>query len=218
MRFVRSFRDPVSGLTHLFGALLGAIGLVILLAAHPGAGGVERASILVYGVSLVLLYAASAIYHLARVSAERQAFLRRLDHAMIPVFIAGSYTPFCLIALRGTTVGAGVLVAIWVLAAAGLVKSVFWLTAPRAVTAGLFVAMGWMVVFAVLPLAHALSGPTLILLFAGGLAYSAGAVVYARKWPDPYPPMFGFHEVWHLFVLAGSALHFAAIARLFNGI
>lgn len=214
MRLDQYFRDPVSGLTHLLGALLGGLGLAYLLAFRPAGDTAATLAILVYGISLILLYLASALYHLLHVSVVQQALLRRLDHAMIPVFIAGSYTPFCLLALRDTTVGAGVLIAIWVLALFGLLKSIFWLNAPRAVTAGLFVAMGWMMVVAILPLSRAVSLETLWLMIAGGVAYSSGAVVYAKKWPDPYPPVFGFHEVWHLFVLSGSALHFVSIATL----
>lgn len=214
MQITRYFRDPVSGLTHLLGAALGVWALAYMRGRTPHADGATQASVLIYGSSLILLYAASATYHLAHVSAARQALLRRLDHAMIPVFIAGCYTPFCLLALRGSAVGTGVLITVWALALAGMLKSVFWLNAPRAVTAGLYVAMGWMIVFAVLPLARAVEAEGIVLIFAGGVAYSAGAVVYSRKWPDPFPPHFGFHEVWHLFVLAGSGLHFAAILTL----
>ncbi len=207
------FRDPVSGLTHLAGAAAGVVGLIYLLVASRITDAPTLAALTVYGVSLILLYLASAVYHLARVSVARQALLRRLDHAMVPVFIAGSYTPYCIIALK-SVMGDVILAVVWALALAGLFKSIYWINAPRWVTAGLFVLMGWMIVFVALPLARAVGPGAFWLVVAGGMAYTVGAAVYAKKWPDPWPPTFGFHEVWHLFVLAGSACHYAAVLLL----
>lgn len=209
------FRDPVSGLTHLFGAFLGVAGLAFMLARYPAADAKGLWSMLVYGISMILLYGASAAYHLPRVSDARRAVLRRIDHAMVPVFIAGSYTPFCVVGLGGA-IGYGVLITVWTAAIAGLFKSIYWLHAPRWATAGLYVAMGWIIVLAIYPLSQAVSTETLWLIIAGGVAYTAGAVIYATKRPNPWPPHFGFHEIWHLFVLAGSALHFASILTLFG--
>jgi hemolysin III len=209
----RLFRDPVSGLMHLAGAMLGLVASTLLVYASRDMGPRAVVAMTVYGVSLVILYASSATYHLPHVSEALRLKLRRVDHAMIPVFIAGSYTPFCAIALN-STLGYTVLAIVWALTLAGLVKSLYWLHAPRWVTAGIFVVMGWVSLVAIYPLSQALTVLALSLLVLGGVAYSVGAVVYAKKWPDPWPPHFGFHEVWHLFVLAGSACHFAAIASL----
>ncbi len=207
----RWFKDPVSGLTHLAGMAMGVVGLVYLLSV--GGTGIVTAPVAIYGVSLVLLYAASSTYHLLHVSPAVRARLRLLDHSMVSVFIAGSYTPFCLIGLQGS-IGTAVLVAIWSMAALSLIKSFLWINSPRWVTAGIFVAMGWLVVVAAVPLAEAVSLDVFLLILGGGLAYTVGAAIYAKKWPNPWPPTFGFHEIWHLFVMLGSGLHYVAILKL----
>lgn len=210
---LKLFRDPVSGLTHLLGAALGVAGLVFLVLHTEARESRVFMAVAVYGVSMVLLYASSAAYHLLNVAPERRARLRQLDHAMVPVFIAGTYTPFCLIALNGW-IGDAVLIAVWGLALGGLLKSLFWIHSPRWITAGLFVLMGWLIVVAAVPLAKAVTPETFVYILSGGVAYTLGAAIYAKKWPDPWPPSFGFHEIWHLFVMAGSTLHFLAILRL----
>jgi hemolysin III len=207
------FQDPVSGLSHLVGAALGALGLWYLLEIGHDKDGATVAAIAIYGISMVLLYSASAAYHLLKVSPRARAGLRRLDHAKIAVFIAGSYTPFCLVTLRGPT-GTAILGLVWALAGFGLVKSFFWVHAPRWVTAGLYVLMGWLIVAAAGPLFKVASTAQLTLLLAGGVCYTVGAVIYAVKWPDPWPDTFGFHEIWHLFVLGGSAAHYASVLAL----
>lgn len=215
MSILDRFRDPVSGLTHLVGAGLGACGLVYMATRTiaSGGSGANLAAVLIYGVSLVLLYLASATYHLLIVPDGTRLLLRRIDHAIIPVFIAGTYTPFCVIALKGT-VGTAVLVTIWALALGGMAKSIFWIHAPRWLTAGLFVLMGWVVVAAAYQLYQSVSPLSFWLVFGGGVLYSIGALVYSLKWPDPFPPHFGFHEIWHLFVLAGSTCHYFSILEL----
>ena len=209
------FRDPVSGLTHLAGAGLGVIGWAYLLAIAAPRPGPPTIAVLIYGASLILLYLASSAYHLFKVSDQARLILRRLDHAMVPVFIAGTYTPFCVIGL-GRALGVPILLLIWGLAFAGLIKSIVWIHSPRWVTAGIYVLMGWVVVFVAYPLSKTIPSAGLFLLFAGGVSYSVGALVYAKKWPDPWPPIFGFHEIWHLFVLAGSACHYASVLTLFD--
>lgn len=218
MDILQRFRDPISGLTHLAGALLGIVGVLHILgldlSARPSPQSLASViSLLIYGFSLIFLYSASSAYHLCRVTDARRLQLRQLDHAMVPVFIAGSYTPFCVIALHDR-LGYTLLAVVWTLAVAGLVKGIYWLHAPRWVTASVFVAMGWVVVVAVYPLSQVISPTALSLLFGGGLAYSLGALIYACKWPNPLPPLFGFHEIWHLFVLLGSACHYVSILTL----
>lgn len=209
----RWFRDPVSGLTHLIGAILSVGALIWLLVVAVGQGNAwQIVSFAVFGISLILLYTSSAIYHLVKASANVIQNLRRLDHTMIFVLIAGSYTPFCLGPLRGPW-GFWLLGVIWGVGVLGILFSIFWIDAPRWLTTGLYLAMGWAVVVAALPLARALPQGSFIWLAVGGLMYSSGAIIYATKKPNPYPGVFGFHEIWHLFVMAGSLSHFISVIR-----
>ena len=211
MRF--RLRDPVSGLTHLVGALASVVGLIVLVyrAVHQGTAW-HVVSFAIFGASLILLYSASALYHLLPLSEQGTRTLRRIDHIMIFVLIAGTYTPFCLLPLRGAW-GWSLFGAAWGLAVAGLVMTIFWLDAPRWISTAVYLAMGWVVVVAILPLLRTVPYGGLIWLMAGGLFYSGGAVIYAIKRPNPFPGVFGFHEIWHLFVMAGSFSHFWAIFR-----
>lgn len=206
-------REPVNGLTHLVGAILSAWGLLELVGVALEAGSVYHlVSFAIYGVSLILLYSASATYHLLPVSEAGLRILRRVDHMMIFVLIAGTYTPFCLVPLRGPW-GWSLLVAIWTLAAAGIIMKLFWLHAPRWLSTAFYVGMGWLVMVAIYPLVQALPAEAVYWVAAGGLCYTVGAVFYALKWPVLKPGVFGFHEIWHLFVMAGSFAHFWAIWR-----
>ncbi len=200
-------RQPVSGLTHLVGAMFAVAGLVLLVqAAQREAGYWHVLSFSIYGTSLIALYVSSTLYHLLPLSPAGVQMLRRVDHSMVAVLIAGSYTPICLVALRAG-VGMTLLAAIWGLAVAVIGVKIFWLDAPRWITVGIFLGMGWACVFAINPLLAAMTTGGMVWLGVGGLFYSVGAIIYACKWPDPIPDVFGFHEVWHLFVMAGSACH-----------
>ncbi len=204
----------MSGLTHLFGAFLGVGGYFFLANRIPEtADWVYKVSIVAFAASLVLLYLSSSAYHLLHVSNERQRLLRQIDHSMIFVFIAGSYTPFCLIALKGS-IGIALLIGVWAIAISGVIVKVFWINGPRWPSTLLYIAQGWIVVVAIIPLIKAVSLPCLLWLVAGGVAYTGGSVIYALKRPDPFPPYFGFHEIWHLFVLAGSFCHFISVTML----
>jgi hemolysin III len=206
-------RDPVSGLTHLGGFLLAIAGLTLLVTlASVHASAWHVVSFAIYGTSLMLLYLASSLYHLLPLGEGGVRALKRLDHIMIFYLIAGTYTPFCLVPLRGAW-GWSIFGVVWGLALAGTLFKLLWLDAPRWLVASIYVAMGWVVVVAVVPLAHALSAGGLLWLALGGLLYSGGAVIYALKRPDPWPGRFGFHEIWHLFVLGGSFCHFWAVLR-----
>ena len=199
------FKEPFNGISHLLGGLGAIIVTAVLVRAAVILGG-SRAGVpfLVYGLSMVLLYFASASYHLLDVSPRVHVMLRRLDHVSISILIAGTYTPMCLIALRGR-VGTSLCWAVWGLAGAVILTDVFWLDAPRGLKAGLYVALGWFAVWAMVPLQHAIGWGGIAWMLAGGLAYSVGALLYAIKKPNPWPGIVGFHEIWHLFVLAGSA-------------
>lgn len=201
-------REPVNAYTHLLGMLL-AIGATYLLVSDAAIAGknLHVMAFLIFGVSLVALYLASSLYHLLRVSEQKIRLLRRLDHVMIFVFIAGSYTPVCLIALRDGW-GTALLIAIWSVAVIGLIVKIFWLHAPRWLSVALYLAAGWLAVIAVAPIVRALPLGGLLWLLAGGVFYTGGALIYALKWPNPWPNVVGFHEIWHVCVLAGSACHF----------
>lgn len=203
-------KDPVSGLTHLLGAILSVAALIALV--HEGALHATPwhvISFAVFGTSLILLYMASAIYHLVPASDRVTQRLRRIDHSMIYILIAGTYTPFCLVPLRGAW-GWGLLGGIWGVALLGIISKAFWLNMPRWLSAGSYLIMGWLVVIALSPLLRTVPPEAMAWVFAGGLLYSIGAVIYAVKWPN-FARGFGFHEVFHLFVMAGSFSFFRAM-------
>jgi len=166
----------------------------------------------IYGASLILLYSASTIYHWQALPPRGEDILKRLDHVAIFVLIAGTYTPVCLVTLRGGW-GWSVLGLVWGLALLGLLLKLFFQHLPRWSSTALYVGMGWMAVVAVVPLVQSLPVSGLMWLVAGGVLYTLGAVIYAVKWPDPAPQVFGFHEVFHVFVLAGSITHFVFMMR-----
>lgn len=203
--------DVFSGASHLVGAVLSLVALVALVYRAVTYGSVWHVvSFAVFGASLILLYTASTLYHLIPADQKWAATLRKLDHSMIFVLIAGSYTPYCLVALRGPW-GYGLLVAVWSIAVLGIVLKLFWLDAPRWLYTGFYLFMGWLVVIAAGPLVRSLPAGALMWLGAGGLLYTVGAIFYGTKWPRLRPGVFGFHEIWHLFVIAGSFAHFWAV-------
>lgn len=212
MSKIPRLREPVSGLTHLAGALLSGAGLAALLAVSRGQNFWRVGALAVFGVALVLLFAASAAYHLLPLSPGGTRTLRRVDHIMIYILIAGTYTPLCVIPLWGPW-GWSLLGGVWTLALAGIAMATVWLNAPRWLTTAIYVIMGWLVVIAVVPLLRTVPAGGLEWLLIGGLFYTGGAVIYATRRPDPAPGVFGFHEIWHLFVMAGGLSHFWAIFR-----
>ena len=171
---------------------------------------VKAVSFLIFGLSLILLYSASATYHLLRLDEKGNRVLRRIDHMMIYILITGTYTPICLVALWGVW-GWSLLSVIGTLAVAGIILTLFVLNKPRWLTVSIYITMGWMALAAFVPLVRALPLGGLVWIVLGGVFYTVGAVIYARKKPDPFPGVFGFHEIWHLFVLAGSACHYWAM-------
>lgn len=202
-----------SGVSHLVGAVLSLAALVALVTVAVRHGSVWHVvSFAVFGASLILLYTASTLYHLIPADERWATVLRKLDHSMIFVLIAGSYTPYCLVALRGPW-GYGLLAAVWGIALMGIVLKLFWLGAPRWLYTGFYLFMGWLVLVAIVPLVRNVPPGALAWLGAGGLFYTVGAVFYGTKWPRLRPGVFGFHELWHLFVIAGSVAHFWAVFR-----
>lgn len=164
----------------------------------------------VYGGSTVLLYAASATYHLGSWHGPRRAALRSLDHASIYVLIAGTFTPFCVTLLSGSE-RVVVLALIWGMAITGVVSTTLTPGLPRGFSVGLYLGMGWMGLIPAPTLIGLLPPEALALLVSGGLLYSVGAIIYVRRWPDPFPSTFGFHELFHLLVVAGNAAFLTAI-------
>jgi hemolysin III len=169
-----------------------------------------RAAANVYGASLFSLFFVSALYHRPRWTARARLLMRRLDHSAIFLLIAGTYTPFCL--LLPPASGLPLLAIVWAGAAAGVLQSILWVRAPKPLVAAVYVLLGWAVVPVVPALRHALGGGAIALLFTGGAAYTVGAVVYATRRPDPFPRVFGYHEVFHALVIAAAACHFAVAA------
>lgn len=207
-------REPVSAGTHLLGTGLAIIGLALLVYRGAVYGTAWHAvAFTVYGISLVALYATSTLYHGLQAAPGTTRVLRKVDHMMIFLLIAGTYTPFLLLPLRGPW-GWSLLGIIWGFAAVGMVVKLFWMGAPRWLSTGIYLLMGWLVLVAIYPLTRALTDRTLVWLAAGGGLYTVGALFYALKWPNPWPGTFGFHEIWHLFVLGGSVAHYAAVLQL----
>lgn len=213
---LKTFRlkDPASALTHLLGVVLSVAALVLLIQRSLESGLTwQKVSFPIFGTSLLLLYTASTLYHALPGSPERTRALRKFDHAMIFMLIAGSYTPFCAGPLWGPW-GWSLLVAVWTLAVGGCVLKVLWLEAPEWLSLSLYLGMGWLVVLAAQPLYQNLPTPSLAWIVTGGLAYTLGAVFYGARWPDPWPGVFGHHEIWHVCVLGGSFSHFLAVMAL----
>jgi hemolysin III len=187
-----------------------AILSTIALCARGGDEIATLVSLAVYGASTILLYAASATYHLGAWHGARRAVLRSLDHASIYVLIAGTFTPFCVTLLSGSE-RVMVLALIWAMAVVGVGASILTPSLPRGFSVGLYLGMGWMGLIPAPTLIGLLPMSALALLVGGGLLYSVGAVVYARRWPDPFPRTFGFHEIFHLLVIAGNAAFLTVI-------
>ena len=199
-------REPVNAWSHFIGLVLAGAGSIVLLRLARGSA--ETVAFAVYGASLILLYAASTLYHALPLPAHRLRPLRTLDHIAIYFLIAGTYTPVAVVTLHGTP-GQVLLVAAWSIAMLGVPFKIWWLDAPVWVSTGIYLAMGYMSLLAAAPLAAAVPPSGLAWLVAGGLAYTAGAIIFTRERPDPWPGRFGHHEIWHLLVLVGSACHFA---------
>lgn len=198
----------MSGITHCLGAALSIVGLVLLLVrAGVPVKPWHLTAFSVFGVGMFGLYLASSLYHLIPYGLVRTRRLRKFDHIMIFMLIAASYTPICLVPLRGAW-GWSLLGSVWGVALAGVFIKLFWLHAPRWLSTAIYIAMGWLSLVGVVPLVQNLSSGALLWLALGGLSYTVGGVIYALKHPDPWPPVFGFHEIFHCFVLVGTGCHF----------
>lgn len=205
-------REPVNAFTHLGGALLSLIGTLFLLNFNPSHSKlttVATVSVLIFGISLILLYTTSGIYHLVITTDRTLLKLKKLDHSMIFILIAGSYTPFCMLSLTGAW-RYSIISIVWSLALVGIVLKIFWITMPRWLSTFLYIGMGWIALFALKPLYASLSAGGFLFLVLGGLMYTIGGIIYGLKKPN-FTAGFGFHEIFHIFVLLGSACHYWAI-------
>lgn len=188
--------------------LLQVLGLILLVATPTLIG---RIGVAIYLVSATILFGMSAVYHRGNWSDRVAAWLRRLDHSNIFLLIAGTYTPLSLVLLQGAD-RIVILSVIWGIAALGITFKMFWMSAPRWLYTGLYLAMGWVALWWLVPLARA-GGPVILtLIIVGGVVYTLGAVVYALKMPNPSPTWFGFHEIFHACTIIAAGSHFAAIA------
>lgn len=209
MRFEEAIKPRLRGWSHAIAAL-GAIGMTALMLAATVHDLPRFFSLLVFGMSLITLYVVSAIYHIGTWRGRRATVLLALDHANIFLLIAGTYTPIGVNVLSGWT-RLAVLIGIWVLAAAGIASSVVTLHVPRWVLTALYLGMGWGSLLLLPSVIQALPVAATLLLLGGGLLYSIGAVIYIFGRPDPLPHLFGFHEIFHLCVIGGSAATAAMI-------
>ena len=205
----KHIKDPGSAITHFIGmlmAIFAAVPLLIKAASEPGR--IYIISLAIYAASLILLYAASTTYHTFDISEKVNTVLKKIDHMMISVLIAGSYTPVCLIVLRGRT-GLILLTIVWSIAIAGILIKAFWVYCPKWVSSVLYIGMGWTCVLAFTQILNNMSPAAFGWLLAGGIIYTVGGVIYALKLPifDNRHKNFGSHEIFHLFVMGGSACH-----------
>jgi hemolysin III len=209
---IEALKPRLRGVIHEYAFFVALVAGAALLVSAPS--GKARLAAAIYVLGLAGLLGTSALYH--RVTWRRpnvRRWMRRLDHSMIFLLIAGTYTPFALIVLS-QPLGAVVLVLIWTGAAGGIVLSLLWPDAPKPVSAAIYISLGWVAIIAMPQMLDRLGVLGVAMIVLGGLLYSAGAVVYARKRPDPAPTVFGYHEIFHVLVVAAAALHFAVIAFL----
>jgi len=206
---LNKLREPVNSLTHWAGALLALAGLAALLIVGWSTPA-KIVSLLVYGLSLIAMFSASATYHMVRAKDRVLLILRKIDHSAIFLLIAGTYTPFCINAFDGFWKW-GMLGIIWSLAAIGIIVKVFYIKAPRWLNAGIYVVMGWLCVGASGQMLATLPAWVFTWLLVGGVIYTLGAVVYSTKIFNFKPGVFGFHEVWHIFVMLAAAAHYVAV-------
>jgi hemolysin III len=208
---VTDAKPRLRGVSHHAAFYVAACAGVALVAATRSAR--SMAATAVYAVLLAAMFGVSASYHRVEWGPRSLAWWRRADHAMIFVFIAGTYTPLCLLGLE-PAVGQRLLALVWTGAGLGILRAVLWPRAPRAIAAAMYVALGWTAAAYLPELTNALDSISESLLLIGGVWYTIGAVVYATRRPDPAPAVFGYHEVFHALVIVACGCHFAAIARV----
>ncbi len=202
-------KDPGSAITHFIAAILVLVSASpLLIKASRTPGNLSIIAISIFILSMLLLYTASTMYHTLDINEKVNKKLRKFDHMMIFTLIAGSYTPICLLALKGTT-GKKLCTLVWIVAILGVCINALWITCPKWVSSVIYIGMGWLCVLAFSQIFHALSKPAFGWLLAGGIIYTIGGIIYALKLPifNARHKYFGSHEIFHLFVMGGSACH-----------
>lgn len=201
--------EKISAITHGAAIPFMVIGTAILVYMSRGNLNLQIVS-LIYGISAVLLFTASFLYHCRKSGENDTSIWRKLDHSAIFFLIAGTYTPMCYLYLDGW-MRWGILIAQWSLVFSGIIFKLFFINAPRVIGTSIYLIMGWIVIIPISRLVTAMPGDVLFLLTAGGLSYTVGAIIYAIKKPNPIPDRFGFHEIFHIFIIAGAAFHLVMV-------
>jgi len=200
-----SHKEKISAYSHGGAIPVMAIATVILLVISSGDIASQIVS-LIYGLSGIFLFSASFLYHSKKVMENDKSIWRKLDHSAIFFLIAGTYTPICFLYLEGKMKW-GILIAQWSLVISGTIFKLFFVNAPRIIGTLIYLLMGWIVVIPISTLVHTMPAMALFFLAAGGISYTVGAIIYAFKRPNPMPDFFGFHEIFHIFVIGGAMLH-----------
>lgn len=205
-------RDPISSITHLLAGGLSVIALILLISKQLVIGNINTmlfVSSIIFGVSMILLYFTSGIYHAISSTKEKAiAVMKKVDHSMIYILIAGSYSPFCLYVLP-KKVGIPVFIILWIIAISGITLKVFWINMPRVLSTALYIGMGWVALFVIKDLYLNLVTPAFLLLVLGGIFYTIGGVIYAIKKPNF--KNWNFHDIFHIFTMLGSLAHFLLV-------
>jgi hemolysin III len=203
-------KPRLRGVSHQWAAAVAVVaGVVLVVIADPGEA---RIGATIYALSVIALFTTSATYHRVNwTSPDTRRWMRRLDHAMIFVLIAGTYTPFALIALHGD-LATVILIVVWGGALLGIVEQAIWVEAPNFAVAIPYVALGWVAVAATPQMLDSIGLLATLGVAVGGVLYTVGALVYARQRPDPVPSVFGYHEVFHVLVIVAAAVHYAVVA------
>jgi hemolysin III len=206
-----AIRPSWRGRIHRYAAIVAVPLFVVLVALADSA--TERLACVVYGIGVTTMLAVSAVYHSAGISSTTRRRLQRVDHSTILLAIAGSYTGVAVLALNGTP-ERRLLIFVWIAAIVGIAVRMTWLDAPYPIIAAVYVAVGWSALLELSALLDGLTNVDLALVIGGGLLYTAGAVVYALHRPNPWPTVFGYHELFHALVVAAAAMHYVAVLRL----
>lgn len=205
-------KELVSAYTHLFGAILSIFGLVALIIKAKSDNIVNIIGVVVFGISMIMLYSMSFTYHIIDDSLiDVKLVLRKLDHIMIFILIAGTYTPICLICFNGMLVGKVMMFIVWSIVVIGLFIKIFWINAPRWISTALYISMGWVVIFIMKDVIKHMNPRGILWLFFGGVVYTLGAVIYGLKKPNFKCKNFGFHELFHVFILLGTVCHYIMV-------
>lgn len=205
-------RDPISCITHLIGGFLSILALILFITKqllNPSINIPLFVSTIIFGVSMILLYFTSGIYHaINKTKTDVILKMRKLDHSMIYVLIAGSYSPFCMYVLP-KQLGIPVFIVLWAIAIVGIILKMFWINMPRKLSTMLYIGMGWVALFVIKDLFINLPTPAFILLLVGGVMYTVGGVIYAIKKPNI--KNWNFHDIFHIFIMLGSLMHFLLV-------